>query len=113
VEANKGQLKKEIAMKKTNLHVAVCLSAVIALFLMASATVKVQADPAPNSNVSQFCTENNDFGHTHGECVSIWEANANAFAGKGIAEAVALCKILEEVFGPFPLGQCISHFASY
>src|SRR5262245_41910222 len=101
MEANKGHsLKEETSMKKPNLHVAGCLSALLALVLIASVTVKVHADPAPNSSVSQFCTENNDFGRTHGECVSIWEANANALAGKGIAEAVALCKILQEVLGP-------------
>ena len=73
---------------------------------------KVQANPSPNADVSGFCSDNDDFGMSHGECVSVGETNVNALEGRGITDVVTVCKILEGVFGPFPLGNCISHFAN-
>ena len=60
--------------------------------------------------VEQFCTDNNNFGVSHGTCVSIIQAESN----NGNADPVAFCKIFElEVqqagFPPFPLGQCVSY----
>jgi hypothetical protein len=99
-------------MKKLNFRVAVAVVGLITVFIMAGSAKKLQADPSPNAAVSGFCSDNDDFGLRHGECVSIAEANVNALAGRGIADTLTVCKILEQVFGPFPLGQCVSRFAS-
>jgi len=100
-------------MKSSKLRVAIALLGLAAVVTVVSSVRKVQADSSPHADVSGFCSYNDNFGHSHGECVSIAQANVNALAGNGIADAVAICKILEGVFGPFPLGQCVSHFASY
>ena len=101
-------------MKRVN--VAVVLLALIGLFVVASPVGKVQAgqaSPSARGDISGFCSDNDDFGMSHGECVSVAEANINALEGRGNADGVAICKMLERVFGPFPLGQCISRFARY
>src|SRR5436190_15199021 len=97
-------------MKKLN-FAALALTALIAVFMLAGSTEKVEAAPSPHGDVSGFCNDNDDFGRSHGECVSVAEANINALEGRGNTDSVAICKILEQVFGPFPLGQCISRFA--
>jgi hypothetical protein len=102
---------KEIPMKRVK--VAFVLLALIAVFLAAGPVGKVQADPSPHGDISGFCSDNDDFGMSHGECVSVAEANINALEGTGNADGVAICKMMERVFGPFPLGQCISRFARF
>ena len=99
-------------MKKTNLRLAVVLVGMIAVFMAGSAG-KVQAYGSPNADVSGFCSDNNDFGMSHGQCVSIAQANVNALAQRGNTDGVAICKILEQVFGPYPLGTCVSRFAKF
>jgi len=99
-------------MKRLNLRVAITVVALMTVFIIAGSAGKVQADPSPQENVNRFCTDNGDFAMSHGECVSIGETNINALADRGVTDAVTICKILEEVFGPFPLGRCISRFAS-
>ena len=98
------------------IKVAFVLLAVIGMFVVAGSAGKVQAGqagPTSHRDVSGFCSDNNDFGRSHGECVSVVEANINALEGRGNADNVAICKILERVFGPFPLGQCISRFSPF
>jgi hypothetical protein len=98
-------------MKTTNLRLTIVSAGLIAAFMLAVPAGKLAAVPNPNADVSGFCSANNDFGRSHGECVSIGEANVNALAQRGVTDDVAICKILQQVFGPFPLGNCISHFA--
>jgi hypothetical protein len=96
--------------------VAFVLLALIGVCVGAGSAGKVQAGqagPASHGDVSGFCSDNNDFGTSHGECVSVAEANINALEDRGNADGVAICKMLERVFGPFPLGQCISRFARF
>lgn len=95
--------------------VAFVLLALIGVFVVAGPVGKVQAGqaPSPRGDVSGFCSDNDDFGMSHGECVSFAEANINALEGRGNTDGVAICEMLERVFGPFPLGQCISRFAQY
>jgi hypothetical protein len=100
-------------MKKLNVRIGIALVGLTAVLIVAGSVNKAQAGPPSHADVSGFCSDNNDFGRSHGECVSVGEAAVNAVEGRGITEAVAVCKILEGVFGPFPLGQCVSHFASY
>ena len=98
------------------IKVAFVLLALIGVFVVAGSAVKVQAGqalPTSHGDVSGFCSDNDDFGMSHGECVSVVEANINALEGRGIADSVAICKMLERAIGPFPLGQCISRFARY
>src|SRR5262249_19869633 len=102
----------EVSMKKLDFRVAIAVVGLITVFFMAGSARTLQADPSPNAAVSGFCSDNDDFGLAHGQCVSITEAYVNALAGRGIADTINTCKILEQVFGPFPLGQCVSRFAS-
>ena len=99
-------------MKNLNLRGAVVLLAVVALIVVAGSAQKVKAD-SPHGDSSGFCSDNDNFGRTHGECVSIAEAAAHATAGLGNADGVEICKLLEQIFGPFPLGQCISHYTKF
>jgi len=46
------------------------------------------ANAAPNW--SQFCTDNSDFGLSHGECTSLFNSYYNK--GKGNNDASAICK---------------------
>jgi len=98
-------------MKRINLRLTIVSAGLIAAFVLAVPAGKLAAAPDRNSDVSGFCTANDDFGRSHGECVSIGEANVNALEQRGVTSDVAICKILHQVFGPFPLGNCISHFA--
>jgi hypothetical protein len=100
-------------MKKLHFRVAIALVALIAVFIVTGSTGKVHADPSSHGDVSGFCRDNADFGTSHGECVSIGEAHVNALADRGVTDGVAICKILEQVFGPFPLGQCVMRFAEH
>jgi hypothetical protein len=102
--------KRRFSMKKLNFRVAIV--GLIAVLIMAGSARKLQADPSPNAAVNGFCSDNDDFGLRHGQCVSIAEAFVNALANRGVADAINTCKILEQVFGPFPLGQCVSRFVS-
>jgi len=100
-------------MKKQNFRIGFALVGLIAALIVTGSVHKVQAGPPSHADVSGFCSDNSDFGRSHGECVSLGEAAVNAVEGRGITEAVAVCKVLEAVFGRFPLGNCVSHFASY
>ena len=97
-------------MKKTNVRLTIVSVGLIAAFMLVAPAGKLAAVPNPNTGVSSFCSENNDFDRSHGECVSIGEANVNALAERGVTDDVTICRILQQVFGPFPLGNCISHF---
>jgi hypothetical protein len=99
-------------MKTLNFRVATLLVALIAALTVTGSADKVQAGPSPHAAINGFCDANNDFGHSHGECVSIAETNVNALANRGVTDGVTICKVLEEVFGPFPLGDCVSRFAA-
>jgi len=100
-------------MKNLNLRIAIALVAVLALFVMAGSTQKVHADSSPHGDVSGFCSDNDDFGRSHGECVSIAQAAVNAIAGRGNADGVEICKLLEQMFGPFPMGQCVYRYTRF
>ena len=52
----------------------------------AFAVAPASADPS----FSKYCTDNNDFGLSHGECTSILTAYYNK--GKGSNDAAALCR---------------------
>jgi len=99
-------------MKKTGLRFAIAAVALIAVVMLAGSSESVQAGSSSNADVSGFCKDNDDFGMSHGTCVSIGETNVNALAQRGATDGVTICKILEQVFGPFPLGECVSRFAS-
>jgi hypothetical protein len=100
-------------MKNLNLRGAIALVAVIALIVVAGSARKLQADSSLHADVSGFCSNNDDFGRSHGECVSIAQAAVNATAGLGNADGVEICKILEQIFGPFPLGQCLRRYTRF
>jgi hypothetical protein len=99
-------------MKTLNLGAIFALVVLIAIvYVLAGAGVgRVHAESQHNSDVSGFCTDNDDFGMSHGACVSLGEANVNALAGRGITDGVAICRVLEEVFGPFNFGQCVIRY---
>ena len=99
-------------MKRLNLGAIIALVVLIAVVYMlaGSAVGRVQAESKDNSNVSGFCSDNDDFGMSHGACVSLGEANVNALAGRGITDGVAICRALEDVFGPFNFGQCVIRY---
>ena len=101
-------------MKKFDFRFTVTVLA-FAVFILAGSfsSVTVHADPTSSAAVSGFCSDNDDFGRSHGDCVSIGEANVNTLEQRGVTDSVALCRYLEHVFGPFPMGNCVSHFASY
>ena len=101
-------------MKKLNFRFAIAVLG-LAVFILAASfgSVRVHAGPSSNGAVSGFCSDNDDFGRSHGDCVSIGEADVNALEQRGVTDSVELCKYLEHVFGPFPMGNCISRFASY
>ena len=94
------------------LEIAVALVTLMAVFVFVSSVARLQANPSPHGDVSGFCSENNDFGYSHGDCVSIGETNVNALADRGITDGVTICRILENAFGPFPLGRCVTHFVN-
>ena len=70
---------------------------------------------APGHNASQYCKENDDYGVSHGKCVSTVEACIPP--GTAYPDAVCICKFLkatdptgyEEFFGSLGLGQCIQY----
>lgn len=69
--------------------------------------VPASADPA-DFNVSQFCTDNNDFPQSfssHGECVNAWHKDDNTFFA-------IICKdpINQEFSGTDNQGQCMKFF---
>ena len=99
-------------MKRSNVGTALTLVVTIAVVCMlaGAAVGQVQADSSNNPDVSGFCSDNDDFGMSHGECVSLGEANVNALAGRGITDGVAICKVLEQIFGPFNFGQCVIRY---
>jgi hypothetical protein len=57
-----------------------------------------------DSGMSQFCTAHDDFGLTHGQCVSLFESSDNSSAG-----IVTECKVLLVPLGFFrSVGDCVS-----
>ena len=100
-------------MKNMNFRYAIAVMALIALLVAVAPVRNVQAAPSLNPDVSGFCSDNDDFGLSHGQCTSIAETNINALAGRGNTDNVTICKALENVFGPFPLGQCVSRLAGF
>ena len=97
-------------MNKLILCAAIGLVAVVTVFLASSSAGDFPTGAADHADVSGFCKDNDDFGMSHGQCVAIGQANINALAGRGITDGVAICKMLEEVFGPFNFGQCLSRY---
>jgi hypothetical protein len=108
----KAKNSQEVSMKTSNVSKAIALVVIIAIvYMLAGAAVRqVQANSLANGDVSGFCSDNDDFGMSHGECVSFGEANVNALAGRGITDGVAICKSLEQVFGHFNFGQCVIRY---
>jgi hypothetical protein len=107
-----GKNSKEVTMKRLNISAiisAVVLVAVVYI-LVGGAVGRVQAESQQHSDVSGFCKDNDDFGMSHGACVSLGEANVNALAARGITDGVAICRALEQVFGPFNFGQCVIRY---
>jgi hypothetical protein len=98
-------------MKKLYFRLGIVLIGLIAVLAVAGSTENLQA--GSNADVSGFCRDNDDFGMSHGECVSIGETNVNALAQRGVTDGVTICQILHDVFGPFPLGNCVSRYAGY
>jgi hypothetical protein len=98
-------------MKRSNIAKAVALVVIVAItYMLAGAVGRVQANSSDNADVSGFCSDNDDFGMSHGQCVSLGEANVNALAGRGISDGVAICRSLEQIFGPFNFGQCVIRY---
>lgn len=70
-------------------------------------------------SASDFCSMNNDFGLTHGACVSTFQSQ-----GQSSAFASSECKVLADLFGGYPFtligtngavvvnnhGQCVKFF---
>ena len=83
--------QKEDTMKIVNSRLTIAMAGLIAVFLLAGSADKVQANPSPNAGVSGFCTANNDFGTSHGQCVSVGETNVNALEQRGVTDAVTGC----------------------
>jgi hypothetical protein len=100
-------------MKRTNFRVVIALLAVVAVVVLAGPVERAQADSPDHADVNGFCSDNDDFGMSHGECVSITQTHVNALAERGNTDGVTICKVLQEVFGPFPLGDCVRRFAKY
>jgi hypothetical protein len=105
-----AKMFQEVPMNKLILRISIALVAVATVFMVSGAAGDFPTGAANHGDVSGFCSDNDDFGMSHGECVAIGEANVNALAGRGISDGVAICKILEEVFGPFNFGQCVIHY---
>jgi len=97
-------------MNKLILCTAIGAVALVTVFIVSGSAGDFPIGAGSHANVSGFCTDNDDFGMGHGQCVAIGQANINALAGRGISDGVAICKMLEEVFGPFNFGQCLSHY---
>ena len=68
---------------------------------------------APGFNASQYCTDNGDFGFSHGDCTSIIAREANK---SGSDDPAAFCKAFKLVdptdFDAFykNIGDCVSSF---
>ena len=97
-------------MNKLILCAAIGVVALVTVFMVSGSAGDFPTGAANHGDVSGFCSDNDDFGMSHGECVAIGQANVNALAGRGISDGVAICKILEEVFGPFNFGQCVIRY---
>jgi hypothetical protein len=99
---------------KRSIFIAIALVALATLLFVSGPVNAVHAQsPADREDIQGFCNDNNDFGMSHGDCVSVAETNINALAGSGNTDGVTICKILENVFGPFPMGDCVNRFAKY
>ena len=85
-------------MKKFGFFAAV-LMLVAAVMLVAPQPQPAQATPG----VSQLCTDLNDLGLSHGECVS----TIQAFVNSGNANPVGVCKLFGNL-GFKNQGQCVS-----
>jgi len=97
-------------MSKLISRFAIALVVVFTVFMVSGSAGDFPTGAASHGDVSGFCSDNDDFGMSHGQCVAIGQANINALAGRGITDGVAICKMLEEVFGPFNFGQCIIRY---
>jgi hypothetical protein len=100
-------------MKRSHSRISYAVVGLMLALMMAGSIPHARANPSPQADVQGFCSDNEDFGMSHGECVSIAETNVNALAARGNTDGVTICQILENVFGPFPMGQCVSRFAGY
>ena len=87
------------------------IGAVSAVALSFAFTGPASADPS----FSKFCSDNNDFGYTHGECTSILTGFYNK--GKGNNDAAAVCRDFRAGSPAFfdaawgNLGKCVKFWA--
>lgn len=84
------------------------LVAAMALLLLLSVVAVVQAEKGGNS-ANRFCRMFDDFGLSHGECVSFFRAGVPAFCKFWVEDAACNSRL-----GPFRnVGQCVSFIRSF
>ncbi len=95
-------------MKKSILLSAMCMLFIIGL------TSMIKMDPPPNTECKEICSYFENFGLSHGDCMSTCATCTNPGKGKGV-NAVCICNIIDDgagvkEFGFKNFGHCVKAF---